>query len=139
MVTFIIVLVIVGLIAGAIARLLVPGRDSMGIVATILLGIVGSWPAASKKAARMPSRASALLAGVPGLEPRLTGPEPVGLPITPYPMGSSHRGPGAPVQCSRTAALRPMGSADRPGQPQYKSPDDRFAGPDRPAVRGSGA
>ena len=24
-------------------------------------------------------------AGVPGLEPRLTGPEPVGLPITPYP------------------------------------------------------
>ncbi|MGO8887011.1 MAG: GlsB/YeaQ/YmgE family stress response membrane protein [Streptosporangiaceae bacterium] len=49
MVTFIIVLVIVGLIAGAIARLLVPGRGSMGIVATILLGIVGSWPAASKK------------------------------------------------------------------------------------------
>jgi uncharacterized membrane protein YeaQ/YmgE (transglycosylase-associated protein family) len=43
MVTFIIVLVIVGLIAGAIARLLVPGRDSMGIVATILLGIVGSF------------------------------------------------------------------------------------------------
>ena len=28
-----------------------------------------------------------LLAGVPGLEPRLTGPEPVGLPITPYPKG----------------------------------------------------
>jgi hypothetical protein len=26
-----------------------------------------------------------LSAGVPGLEPRLTGPEPVGLPITPYP------------------------------------------------------
>src|ERR1700733_5229225 len=25
-------------------------------------------------------------AGVPGLEPRLTGPEPVGLPITPYPI-----------------------------------------------------
>src|SRR4051794_20924169 len=28
-----------------------------------------------------------VLAGVLGLEPRLTGPEPVGLPITPYPMG----------------------------------------------------
>src|SRR5580698_9537723 len=31
------------------------------------------------------------LAGVPGLEPRLTGPEPVGLPITPYPMGARRR------------------------------------------------
>ena len=29
------------------------------------------------------------IAGVLGLEPRLTGPEPVGLPITPYPMGST--------------------------------------------------
>src|SRR5262249_31316551 len=28
------------------------------------------------------------VAGVPRLEPRLTGPEPVGLPITPYPMGA---------------------------------------------------
>ena len=43
MVTFIIVLIIVGLIAGAVARLLVPGRDPMGIGATILLGIVGSF------------------------------------------------------------------------------------------------
>jgi uncharacterized membrane protein YeaQ/YmgE (transglycosylase-associated protein family) len=33
----------VGLIAGALARLLVPGRDPMGIGATILLGIVGSF------------------------------------------------------------------------------------------------
>jgi uncharacterized membrane protein YeaQ/YmgE (transglycosylase-associated protein family) len=31
-----------GLIVGAIARLLVPGRDPMGWIATILLGIVGS-------------------------------------------------------------------------------------------------
>ena len=36
-------LIIIGLIAGAIARLLVPGRDPMGIFATILLGIVGSF------------------------------------------------------------------------------------------------
>jgi uncharacterized membrane protein YeaQ/YmgE (transglycosylase-associated protein family) len=43
MVIFIIVLLIVGLIVGAIARLLMPGRDSMGIVATIALGIVGSF------------------------------------------------------------------------------------------------
>jgi uncharacterized membrane protein YeaQ/YmgE (transglycosylase-associated protein family) len=43
MATFIIILIIVGLIAGAIARLLVPGRDSIGILGTILLGIVGSF------------------------------------------------------------------------------------------------
>src|SRR5262249_36537712 len=36
-------LIIIGLIAGAIARLLVPGRDPIGIFGTILLGIVGSF------------------------------------------------------------------------------------------------
>ncbi|MGE5287496.1 MAG: GlsB/YeaQ/YmgE family stress response membrane protein [Micromonosporaceae bacterium] len=43
MLTFLVVLVIVGLIAGVIARLLVPGRDPMGILATMALGIVGSF------------------------------------------------------------------------------------------------
>lgn len=43
MIGFIIGLIIIGLVAGAVARLLVPGRDSMGIGATILLGIVGSF------------------------------------------------------------------------------------------------
>ena len=43
MVTFIIVLIIIGLIAGAVARLLVPGRDPIGILGTIVLGIVGSF------------------------------------------------------------------------------------------------
>ncbi len=43
MVGFIFGLIIVGLIAGALARLLVPGRDPMGIGATIVLGIVGSF------------------------------------------------------------------------------------------------
>ena len=33
---------IVGLIAGGLARLLVPGRDPMGIVGTLALGLVGS-------------------------------------------------------------------------------------------------
>jgi len=33
---------IIGLIAGAIARLIMPGRDAMSWVATMLLGIVGS-------------------------------------------------------------------------------------------------
>jgi uncharacterized membrane protein YeaQ/YmgE (transglycosylase-associated protein family) len=33
---------LVGLVAGAIARLLVPGEDPMGILGTMLLGLVGS-------------------------------------------------------------------------------------------------
>ncbi len=33
---------IVGLIAGFLARLLVPGRDPMGFLATLALGLVGS-------------------------------------------------------------------------------------------------
>ena len=33
---------IVGLIAGALARLLVPGRDPMGLLGTLVLGLVGS-------------------------------------------------------------------------------------------------
>jgi uncharacterized membrane protein YeaQ/YmgE (transglycosylase-associated protein family) len=43
MVGFIIGLVIIGLIAGFLARALVPGDDSMSIGGTILLGIVGSF------------------------------------------------------------------------------------------------
>ncbi len=43
MLGFIIGLIIVGLIAGFLARLLVPGRDPMGVGATIVLGIVGSF------------------------------------------------------------------------------------------------
>lgn len=34
---------IVGLIAGFLARALVPGKDPMGLLATLLLGIVGSY------------------------------------------------------------------------------------------------
>ena len=33
---------IVGLIAGALARLIMPGRDPMGLLATMILGIAGS-------------------------------------------------------------------------------------------------
>lgn len=43
MATFIIVLIIVGLIAGLVARALMPGRDSLGILGTIVLGVVGSF------------------------------------------------------------------------------------------------
>lgn len=43
MFAFIISLIIIGAIAGFLARLLVPGRDPMGLVATVALGIVGSF------------------------------------------------------------------------------------------------
>ncbi|MDH3306902.1 MAG: GlsB/YeaQ/YmgE family stress response membrane protein [Acidimicrobiia bacterium] len=33
---------IVGLIAGALARLVVPGKDAMGLGGTLVLGLVGS-------------------------------------------------------------------------------------------------
>lgn len=38
----IIAFLIVGLIAGFLARLLVPGKDPMGILGTLVLGLVGS-------------------------------------------------------------------------------------------------
>ena len=43
MIGFIITLIVIGAIAGFIARAVVPGRDPMGIGGTILLGIVGSF------------------------------------------------------------------------------------------------
>jgi len=39
---FIIVLLIMGLIIGAVARLIVPGRQSMGIPLTMGIGVVGT-------------------------------------------------------------------------------------------------
>lgn len=43
MLWFIIVLLIVGFLAGALARLLVPGPDPMSMLQTWLLGVVGSF------------------------------------------------------------------------------------------------
>lgn len=43
MLSFILGLLIIGLIAGFLARALVPGDDSMSVGATIVLGIVGSF------------------------------------------------------------------------------------------------
>jgi uncharacterized membrane protein YeaQ/YmgE (transglycosylase-associated protein family) len=43
MVGLIISLIVIGLIAGALARLLVPGKQEMSILATIVLGIIGSF------------------------------------------------------------------------------------------------
>lgn len=41
----IVTMLIVGLIVGAIAKLLMPGRDPGGIIVTMLLGIAGSFVA----------------------------------------------------------------------------------------------
>ena len=43
MVGLVISLIVIGLIAGALARLLVPGRQPMSVLGTIVLGIVGSF------------------------------------------------------------------------------------------------
>jgi uncharacterized membrane protein YeaQ/YmgE (transglycosylase-associated protein family) len=43
MIGFILYLIVVGLVAGFIARALVPGRDPMSVGATMVLGIVGSF------------------------------------------------------------------------------------------------
>ena len=43
MLGLIVTLIVVGLIAGAVARLLVPGKQDIGIGMTMLIGIVGSF------------------------------------------------------------------------------------------------
>lgn len=43
MVGFLLYLLIIGVIAGFLARLLVPGPDPMSALATIVLGIIGSF------------------------------------------------------------------------------------------------
>jgi uncharacterized membrane protein YeaQ/YmgE (transglycosylase-associated protein family) len=43
MLGLIISLIVLGLIAGALARLLVPGKQHMSILATMVLGIIGSF------------------------------------------------------------------------------------------------
>ncbi|MCU1366115.1 MAG: transglycosylase [Ilumatobacteraceae bacterium] len=43
MLGFIVYLVVIGLVAGFIARAVVPGKDSLSVGGTILLGIVGSF------------------------------------------------------------------------------------------------
>lgn len=43
MLGFILYLIVIGLVAGFIARAVLPGRDAMSVGATILLGIVGSF------------------------------------------------------------------------------------------------
>ena len=39
----ILILLVIGLLAGAIARFLVPGRDPMGLIGTMVLGVIGAF------------------------------------------------------------------------------------------------
>ncbi len=73
MIGFLLYLLVIGLVAGFLARLLVPGRDSMGIGATILLGIVGSliggflgWALFGKDLADGALQASGIIGSVVG-------------------------------------------------------------------------
>jgi len=43
MIIFILTLIVIGLIAGFVARAIVPGPDALSVGATIALGIVGSF------------------------------------------------------------------------------------------------
>ncbi|NQX13372.1 GlsB/YeaQ/YmgE family stress response membrane protein [Microbacteriaceae bacterium VKM Ac-2855] len=43
MIGLVISLIVIGLIAGAVARLVVPGKQNISILMTIVLGIVGSF------------------------------------------------------------------------------------------------
>ena len=43
MIGLIITILVIGLIAGALARLLVPGKQNLSIAMTIVLGVVGSF------------------------------------------------------------------------------------------------
>jgi uncharacterized membrane protein YeaQ/YmgE (transglycosylase-associated protein family) len=43
LILFLVLLVIVGLVVGALARLLLPGPDPMGMGATIVVGLAGSF------------------------------------------------------------------------------------------------
>jgi uncharacterized membrane protein YeaQ/YmgE (transglycosylase-associated protein family) len=45
LIAFLILLAVVGLVVGAIARLLLPGPDPMGVGTTILVGLLGSFSA----------------------------------------------------------------------------------------------
>jgi uncharacterized membrane protein YeaQ/YmgE (transglycosylase-associated protein family) len=63
---------LLGFIAGLIARALVPGKDAMGFLATALLGIVGSfvggaiWALFKRDVALWPPEAGGLLLSILG-------------------------------------------------------------------------
>ena len=70
---FIVFLLVIGLVAGFVARALVPGRDPMGVGGTIALGVVGSfvggflgWALFGKDFARGAIQASGVVGSIIG-------------------------------------------------------------------------
>jgi uncharacterized membrane protein YeaQ/YmgE (transglycosylase-associated protein family) len=45
LIVFLIVLALLGLVVGAVARFLIPGPDPMGVAMTIFVGLLGSFSA----------------------------------------------------------------------------------------------
>ncbi|MGB9183083.1 MAG: hypothetical protein WCB67_03385 [Solirubrobacteraceae bacterium] len=45
LIAYLIILFVLGLFVGALARLLLPGRDPMGVGMTVLIGLCGSYAA----------------------------------------------------------------------------------------------
>lgn len=64
--------IVLGFVAGLIARALVPGKDALGFFPTVLLGIVGSfvggaiWALFNKDVAMWPPPAGGLLLSIVG-------------------------------------------------------------------------
>jgi uncharacterized membrane protein YeaQ/YmgE (transglycosylase-associated protein family) len=56
-------MIIFGLIVGAIAKLIMPGRDPGGIIVTIILGILGSVVGGFVLGALLPGRSASSPAG----------------------------------------------------------------------------
>jgi uncharacterized membrane protein YeaQ/YmgE (transglycosylase-associated protein family) len=59
--------IVIGLVIGAIARLIVPGRHPRGLIVTVVIGIAGSMLATiAERAAGSPSAHAGFLASVVG-------------------------------------------------------------------------
>ena len=99
-------LVVVAVYVGAIRRTATSSPDGIRTRATALRGRRASRYTTGARSDET-SRWSTLPAGVPGLEPRLTEPESVVLPITPYPNGSDTEGARSRSQDSASRKLRP--------------------------------
>lgn len=66
MIGFIVGLLVIGLLAGFLARAIVPGKDPMSIPATILLGVTGSYVGGLLLGLLLPSRGDYSPAGFIG-------------------------------------------------------------------------
>ena len=64
---FILWLIIVGIVIGVLARLLLPGRDPIGFVGTILVGIVGAVVGGLLWDAIFPNNDNQGVAVIPGI------------------------------------------------------------------------